>query len=368
MTGRPDVGSPHLTGSSAAGPVLPAPLRALQGALNISVVLTAVFGFLTTIVWTASGGGYYWPCWVWLAGLTLIALPALTLTATALPAGHRRWLLLDAVVCASIAGFVLLVWLFAGAGRPFWPVWPWLGLATVLVLHALALYGGRLVDTSVATRRLTEQVQNLTRTRRGALDVQAEQLRRIERDLHDGAQARLVALSIQLGRAEARLADDPEVAALVRSARAEAGAAVAELRDLVRGIAPPVLTDRGLPAAVQSLAERCPAPVTVAVEGLADRLPPVIESAAYFVVAESLTNVAKHAPGASAEVVLTRKPDRLILDVLDSGPGGASTPAAGGSTGLAGLRSRVEALDGRLTVESPPGGPTVVHAELPCES
>jgi signal transduction histidine kinase len=221
---------------------------------------------------------------------------------------------------------------------------------------------------SLTTRRLTDQVQNLTRTRRGALDAQAAQLRRIERDLHDGAQARLVALSIQLGRAEARLGEDPEAAALVRSARAEAGAAISELRDLVRGIAPPVLTDRGLAAAVQSLAERCPVPVGVTVEGLDDRLPPVIESAAYFVVAESLTNVAKHAPGATAEVRLTGRPGRLVLDVADTGPGGATWVPGAGPTGLAGLRSRVEALDGRLTIESPPGGPTAVHAELPCES
>ncbi len=144
-------------------------------------------------------------------------------------------------------------------------------------------------------RELTERVETLTETRRGALDVQAAELRRIERDLHDGAQARLVALSMQLGRAEEGLADRPEIAALVRQARAEATAANAELRDLARGIAPPVLADRGLAAAAEALGNRAPVPVTVDA-ALGRRPAPVVESAAYFVVAESLTNVAKHAP------------------------------------------------------------------------
>ena len=137
----------------------------------------------------------------------------------------------------------------------------------------------------------------LTRTRQGALDVQAAELRRIERDLHDGAQARLVALSMRLGRAEERLADQPELAALVREAREDAGAAIGELRDLARGIAPPILADRGLTAAIEALARRSAIGVTIDADP--DRRPlPVVETAAYFVVAEALTNVAKHAGGA----------------------------------------------------------------------
>ncbi len=153
--------------------------------------------------------------------------------------------------------------------------------------------------------------------------MQAAELRRIERDLHDGAQARLVALSMQLGRAEERLEDQPEVAELVRAARGEAGAAIKELRDLARGIAPPVLADRGLVAAVESLGQRSAVPVTVEAK-IERRLPPVVETAAYFVVAEALTNVAKHAPSASARVVLTERDDRLLVEVADDGPGGAS--------------------------------------------
>ena len=147
------------------------------------------------------------------------------------------------------------------------------------------------------------RVDELTRTRRGALDVQAAELRRIERDLHDGAQARLVALSIHLGRAEEQLADRPETAALVRRARHEATAAVAELRDLARGIAPPILADRGLAAAVEALGRRSATPVEVDA-ALEERPVPVVETAAYFVVSEALTNAAKHARGAAARVVL----------------------------------------------------------------
>jgi len=210
-------------------------------------------------------------------------------------------------------------------------------------------------------RRLTHRVDELTRTRRGALDVQAAELRRIERDLHDGAQARLVSLSMLIGRAEEQLEDRPEAVELVRQAREEARAAIGELRDLARGIAPPVLADRGLTAAIEGLAVRAPMDVTV--NGLdGDRPPPVVETAAYFVVSEALTNVAKHAPGASARVTLTRDGDALRVEIADDGPGGAN--AAG--SGLTGLRRRVEALDGSLAVESPAGLGTLVRAELPC--
>jgi signal transduction histidine kinase len=212
-------------------------------------------------------------------------------------------------------------------------------------------------------RVLTERVEQLTRTRRGALDVQAEELRRIERDLHDGAQARLVALTMKLGRAEERLSDQPELAELVREARIDAAGAIAELRDLARGIAPPILADRGLAAAVDALGRRSPMPVSVDAE-LPRRLAPVLETAAYFVVAESLTNVAKHARGASAHVSLEESRGWLVISVSDDGPGGAN-PAG---SGLMGLRRRVEALDGTLDVISVAGRGTTIEAELPCES
>ncbi len=150
---------------------------------------------------------------------------------------------------------------------------------------------------------------------------------------------------------------------VMRRARGEATAAIAELRDLARGIAPPVLADRGLTAAVESLGVRSPIPVTVTSE-LTERPLPVVETAAYFVVAEALTNVAKHAPKASATVSLAQSNGSLVVEVIDDGPGGADR----GGSGLTGLRHRAEALDGTLTVASDPGLGTAIRAELPCGS
>jgi signal transduction histidine kinase len=210
--------------------------------------------------------------------------------------------------------------------------------------------------------RLDLRVRQLTESRDDATEAQAAELRRIERDLHDGAQARLVALSMLMGRAEERLDDDPETAELVRRARAEASAAIGELRDLARGIAPPVLADRGLQAAIEALARRSVIPVTVEAE-LDRRPPPVVETAAYFVAAEAITNVAKHAGGAGAHVRVDGDPDRVVVEVADDGPGGAN-PAG---SGLTGLRHRVEALDGTLDITSGDRG-TMVRAVLPCGS
>jgi signal transduction histidine kinase len=274
------------------------------------------------------------------------------------PPGRQRGLAVCAALYVVLSAALTVLWLMSESDT-FWAIWPIIGLSAVLATVMLVdrLAGG---EREVV---LEQRVDELTRTRRGALDVQAAELRRIERDLHDGAQARLVALSMQLGRAEERLQDQPEVADLVRQARGEASAAIAELRDLARGIAPPVLVDRGLAAAVQALASRSAIPVALDVE-MDSRPVPVLETAAYFVVAEALTNVAKHAPSAQATVTIALDAERLTVEVKDDGPGGAD--AAGG--GLTGLRSRVEALDGTLTVTSPQGGPTTVRAELPCVS
>jgi signal transduction histidine kinase len=211
---------------------------------------------------------------------------------------------------------------------------------------------------------LARRVEVLETTRTGAVDAQDAELRRIERDLHDGAQARLVALGMSLGLAEQRLATDPEGAQqLVAEARAGLGEALEELRDLARGIHPPVLSDRGLGAALATLADRSALPVTVTA-GLDGRLPPAVESAAYFVAAEAIANAAKHSGAERIHVAVGRQGDVLAVEVADDGRGGAD-PAGGGLTGL---RRRVEALDGTLAVASPPGGPTVVRAELPCGS
>jgi signal transduction histidine kinase len=187
--------------------------------------------------------------------------------------------------------------------------------------------------------------------------------RRIERDLHDGAQQRLTALAIDLGRARAKLDTDPAGARdLVEHAHEEAKEALAELRSLARGIHPAILTDRGLDAALSSLTVRTAVPVELDV-ALPERLPAPIESAAYFVVAESLANVAKHAGATRATVRARIDGGMLVVEISDDGHGGAA-PAAGG--GLEGLTTRVAAVDGSLTLSSPPAGPTVVRAELPC--
>lgn len=313
-----------------------------------AVILTALI-----VIWAATGAGYFWPMWVALGLAIPTGLWFAVRWARLRPKGASRRYAMQASISLVLVVTVVLVWAMSGGGY-FWPIFPFVGLAAALALHGLFLRPGE--------RKLQLRVDELTRTRSGVLDVQASELRRIERDLHDGAQARLVALSMQLGRAEERLADQPESAALVRQAREEATAAIRELRDLARGIAPPVLADRGLVAAVESLASRSTAKVEV-VGHLDRRLPPVVETAAYFVVAESLTNVVKHAPGASARVTLTLDGSMLVVEVADNGPGGAN--AAG--SGLTGLKQRVEALDGRLEVHSVAREGTVVWAVLPCE-
>jgi signal transduction histidine kinase len=187
--------------------------------------------------------------------------------------------------------------------------------------------------------------------------------RRLERNLHDGAQQRLVALSLQLRLLEGRVGDDPSAQELVSTASAELAQSLHELRELARGIHPAVL-DHGLAAALDSLAARSTVPATVAYEADGD-LPEPVELAAYFVASEALTNVAKYAHATTASVRVSRQGPNAVIEIADDGVGGADE--AGGS-GLRGLADRVEALDGRLTVVSPPGAGTTVIAELPCGS
>jgi signal transduction histidine kinase len=209
------------------------------------------------------------------------------------------------------------------------------------------------------------RIAELETRRTGAVDAAATELRRIERDLHDGAQARLVALAMDLGLARERMATDPEAAAaLIDGAHEDAKTALVELRDLARGIHPAILTDRGLDAAVSALAARCPVPCSVDVD-LARRPPAAVESAAYFTIAEALANVAKHSGARSCAITARDDRGRVVVEVRDDGAGGAD-PAHG--TGLAGLRGRIEALDGELAVTSPPGGGTLLRVELPCAS
>jgi len=214
------------------------------------------------------------------------------------------------------------------------------------------------------TGALTERVSRLVTSRQQVVDSAEAERRRMERDLHDGAQQRLVSLAMTLGRAKNRLGDrDPAVRSLIEEAHSEALQAIAEIRDLTRGLHPPVLTDRGLDAAISAVAARSPVPVRVTVE--VDPRPSLtIESIAYFVVTEALTNVAKHADAAQAEVRIVRTGNTLTVQVSDDGRGGAHL---GGGSGLQGLSDRVGGVDGRLSLSSPLGGPTVLTAEVPCE-
>jgi signal transduction histidine kinase len=247
-----------------------------------------------------------------------------------------------------------------------------LGLAVLLVAPPLTR-GLAAADSALARWllspprdvQLKARVTQLEVSRERVVDAAEAERRRIERDLHDGAQQRLVAVAMELGRAKAKFADDVDAAAaLVDQAHAEAKAALVELRDLVRGVHPPVLTDRGLDAALSGQATRCPVPVTLQVE-VPVRPRPAVEAVAYFTVAEALTNIAKHSRATRASVVVEGGPGpagTLNIVISDDGIGGADA----GGAGLAGLADRIAGVDGALSVESPPGGPTIISAVLPC--
>jgi signal transduction histidine kinase len=233
------------------------------------------------------------------------------------------------------------------------------GLAAAHVALASALLSPSENDA------LRAQVSQLTETRARVVDAADAERRRIERDLHDGAQQHLVALAMNLGRAKAKLDSDPEAAkTLVNQAHQEAKDCITELRNVVRGVHPAVLTDRGLDAALSALAARSPVPVRIDVD-VRQRPSATIEAVAYFVVSESLTNIARHSGATRAAVHIERDGDRLLVAVSDDGHGGATESPGGG---LAGLRDRVAAVDGTFHLQSSPTGGTTVTVEVPCAS
>lgn len=260
-----------------------------------------------------------------------------------------RWLVIDttgeAVVAAGVG--VLLVFLIPVVVR---------GMAAIHGAIATALL------EPTHTTQLSAEVQGLRTSRGQGLDAAEYERRQIERNLHDGAQQRLVALAMELGMAKEKLDADPEAARqLVDEAHQHAKQAIVELRDLARGISPAVLTDRGLDAALSALAAQSPVPVDVSCR-LGERLPAPVESTAYFVVAEALANVSKHSEATRAAVTVEKGGDQLTVEIRDDGVGGADPEG----NGLAGLASRVGAAGGRLIVDSPESGPTAIRAELPC--
>jgi signal transduction histidine kinase len=302
----------------------------------------AVFSFTAGVTfWVTAWGMFTYPLWFWTvdprgghAGVAFFSDGA----------GHQLYLdtPLEIVVTCGV-GLVLV-------------------LATPWVVRGLTSVDRLLVVSLLGPSKLATRVSELESDRGVVVDTAAADLRRIERDLHDGAQARLVALAMDLGLAKEKLTEDPEAAArMVDEAHGEVKTALRELRSLARGIHPAVLTDRGLNAALSSVASRCTVPVRVEVE-LVGRPAAAIEGIAYFTVSELLQNVSKHSGARRASVDVWRSDDRLLIQVADDGRGGADASAG---SGLAGLAERLDAVDGVMVIDSPAGGPTTVTAELP---
>lgn len=313
-----------------------------SGARWKEIAYFLTFPFLGTVLMVATFG-------LWAAGLSLLSLP---LYVSELPGESAELWLFDASLNTS--------WLMSLVGAAVLAVVaPWATLACGWLSAKNAIYFlGEPRDAE-----LREEVESLKVSRSVAATTAEAERQRIERDLHDGAQQRLVALAMDLGRAEAKFDEDPEAArALLSSARQEAAAALTELRDLIRGVHPAILSDRGLDAALSAVVARSPIPVDLSVQ-IDTRPPAPVESAAYFIVAEALMNVIKHAEATRISVDIARNGDKLALSINDNGKGGAD-PSSG--TGLNGLQDRVTALGGWMHLLSPDGGPTSVIVELPC--
>jgi len=229
-------------------------------------------------------------------------------------------------------------------------------------VRALDVVAARALLGPSRAEELEHRVEHLTQTRAGVVDAADAERRRLERDLHDGTQQRLVSLAMNLGMARANAETTQEARQAIAEAHEQAKAALAELRDLIRGLHPAVLEDRGLDAALSGVAARMPIPVRLTVD-LPRRPPPMIEAVAYFVVSEGLANIAKHAQASQAEVFVQRAGDRLHIIISDDGVGGAD-PVRG--TGLTGLARRASSVDGTFEISSPPGGPTLLTVDLPC--
>jgi signal transduction histidine kinase len=348
--------------SGDPGPVRsPAEIRARRfRALTVDAIVSTSLAVVLVVIWgLTTPDGYFWPIWPMLALALVVAVPAwivavlenddirrLALGSTALA--------IQIGASAVLLGFLVAVWAITTAGPSpdyFWPIWVALGLALLAAVHAAVVYGRRV-----------HRVEQLEESRAAAVDVQETELRRIERDLHDGAQARLVALGMSLGMAEDKLRTDPEGAQeLLAEARSGAREALEELRVLARGIHPPILTDRGLEAAIAALVTRSPIHVTLSVN-VPERPPAAVETAAYFVVSEALANAIKYSHASRIEIRIWSSMGRLLAEIVDDGRGGADVSG----NGLTGLQQRLRALDGVLRVESPDGGPTTLRAELPC--
>jgi signal transduction histidine kinase len=331
--------------------------------LDVHAAVFVAVSLLTNVTWALTSRGYYWPVWPMLVVGVPLAMQTWVMLVDLRPVVARRQRLTRALaiqegLSLAFAAFLVCVWAITTRGY-FWPAWPILVLVVAFAIHAAVVLGPALRSGALA-----ERIATLETSRAGAIDQQESELRRIERDLHDGAQARIVALGMSLGMAEQKLASDPDGAReMLADARRGAREALEELRDLARGIHPPVLADRGLEAAISALAGRTPLHVRLMAD--LDRRPAApVESAAYFIVAEALANVGKHARAEHVDIAVRRRGESLVVEVVDDGVGGASLSGSG----LQGLARRVEALDGALEIASPQGGPTTIRAVMPCGS
>jgi signal transduction histidine kinase len=353
---------------------LPQPRRlrdAGWGVLLASVMFLIVVIFTRAVPWEVTTG---------LAGAATLLVPAVAADLVA-----------TAVVCLGLYASVLTGWMILAfyqvIGNPFYNGWGLVGMnpyadwfitgggagvaRDVMASTLIMAFGLYLVPRTIGVHAglvkrnaaLTSRVTRLTETRVTAVDTAVAELRRVERDLHDGAQARLVALGINLRAAEQLFKTNPGAAlTLVADSRENSALALAELRALVRGIHPPVLADRGLGDAIRALALGSPVPAETDIQ-LPGRLPAPVESAAYFAVAEALANAVKHSGASHVHIRIAHSAGIMRIEVTDDGHGGAD-PAKG--TGLAGVERRMGTFDGILAVSSPPGGPTIIVIEVPC--
>ncbi|MFC5832754.1 sensor histidine kinase [Nonomuraea insulae] len=311
-------------------------LDLLHGILNLPF---AIISFVLTVVfWAIPLAGLTWP----LYGIFLLRIPGNTELPELLGLGDS---------------YGVGVVFYVGLGLVFTMLMPFAIRGAALIRAVL----GRALLTGVA--ELQERIDDLAEGRAAAVSAEANALRKLERDIHDGPQQRLVSLAMELSRAQRQLSKDPEAAqATLTSAISATRETLDELRALSRGIAPPILSDRGLAPALAALAGRCTIPVDLDVQTV-ERYQAAVENAVYFVCAETLTNVAKHSRATVCTVQLVRIGDILMLTIGDDGVGGAHVAKG---HGLAGLADRLRAVDGELTVQSPDGGPTVIVAEVPC--
>ncbi|MEH1123066.1 sensor histidine kinase [Micromonospora sp. CPCC 206061] len=301
-----------------------------------------LIGMIAFGLWPAAVQGVLMPLVHWLLPPSVDDL-----SYQGIPIDDQRtaWLVIPLGILIGLVAYALPRWYLAGEA--------W------LARWLLAPTAAQLAD------QLAARVERLAETRAAVVDASAAELRRIERDLHDGAQARLVALTMNLGMAEDLFETDPDTArAMLADARAGARDAMGELRDLVRGIHPPMLADRGLPGAMQALAMASSIPIDLDLR-LERRLPAPVESAAYFALSEAVANAIKHSHAERITLSATDRGSAVVLRVSDDGRGGADP---GRGTGLRGMERRLAAFDGTVRVSSPVGGPTVIEMELPCAS